>query len=119
MHYTQENQPNLGFIRIGNQPPVTPLTLNRIAKWEAEVVETKQYIPYIKLKRTPTVGKGSKVFNLESDASHETLSIMETQFLRYLDFLPNVISIKTQYPLLPIQKTLEIADAMGVIHASY
>lgn len=119
MHYTQENAPNLGFVRIGNQPPVTPLTLNRIAKWESEVVETKQYIPYIKLKRTPTVGKGSKVYNPESDASHETLSIMETQLLRYLNFLPNVISIKTQYPLLPITKTLEIADAMGVKHPSY
>jgi hypothetical protein len=114
-----ENHENLGFVRIGNQPPVTPLTLNRIAKWEAQAVKTKQYTPYLKLKRTPTVGKGSKVFNPESDDSHETLSIMETRLLRYLDFLPNVISIKTQYPLLPINTTLEIADAMGVKHPSY
>ena len=119
MHDTAENPTNLGFVRIGKQPPVTPLTLNRIAKWEAQVMETQQYIPYIKLKRTPTVGKGSKVYNPESDASHETLSIMETQLLRYLSFLPNVISIKTQYPLLPIEKTLKIADEMGVKHPSY
>jgi|GEM_PF-2725122 hypothetical protein len=115
----QENHENLGFVRIGNQPPVTPLTLNRIAKWEAQAVKTKQYTSYLKLKRTPTMGKGSKVFNPESDDSHETLSIMETRLLRYLDFLPNVISIKTQYPLLPINTTLEIADAMGVKHPSY
>lgn len=115
----KENQNNLGFVRIGNQPPVTPLTLNRIAKWEARVIETNQYTPYIKLKRTPTVGKGSKVFNPESDESHETLSIMETRLLRYLDFLPNVISVKTQYPLLPINTTLEIAESMGVKHPSY
>ena len=115
----QENQENLGFVRIGNQPPVTSLTLNRIANWEAQVMKSKQYVPYLKVKRTPTVGKGSKVFNPESDSTHEVLSIMETQLLRYLNFLPNVIDVKTQYPLLPIVKTLEIADAMDVKHPSY
>lgn len=115
----KESNQNLGFVRIGNQPPVTSLTLNRIARWERSVVESGQYIPYLKVKQTPTVGKGSKVFNPDSDATHEALSIQETQLLRYLTFLPNVISIKTQYPLLPITATLEIADALGVKHPSY
>ncbi len=115
----KENNQISGFYEVGNQPPVTWLTLNRIAKWEEEVLSTQQYVPYIKVKRSPTVGKGSKVFNPESDQTHEVLSILETQLLRYLAFVPNIISVKTQYPLLPISKTLDIADAMGVKHPSY
>lgn len=115
----QEDHQNPGFYRVGNQPPVTWLTLNRIAKWEEQVLSTQQYVPYIKVKRCPTVGKGSKVFNPESDQAHEVLSIQETQLLRYLAFIPNIIAIRTQYPLLPIENTLEIAEAMGVKHPSY
>ena len=110
----KENNQISGFYKVGNQPPVTWLTLNRIAKWEEEVLSTQQYVPYIKVKRSPTVGKGSKVFNPESDQTHEVLSILETQLLRYLAFVPNIISVKTQFPLLPISNTLEIAAAMGV-----
>lgn len=115
----QEDHQNPGFYRVGNQPPVTWLTLNRIAKWEEQLLRTQQYVPYIKVKRSPTVGKGAKVFNPESDQTHEVLSIQETQLLRYLAFVPNIISINTQQPLLPINKTLEIAEAMGVKHPSY
>ncbi|APE06681.1 hypothetical protein BM528_13630 [Alteromonas sp. RW2A1] len=115
----KENKQISGFYTVGNQPPVTWLTLNRIAKWEEEVLSTQQYVPYIKVKRSPTVGKGSKVFNPESDQTHEVLSILETQLLRYLAFVPNITSVKTQYPLLPISNTLEIADAMSVKHPSY
>jgi hypothetical protein len=113
------NHDNLGFVRIGNQPPVTPLTLNRISKWVEKALRTNQYEPFIKVKRTPTVGKGRKVENPDSDSSHELLSILEGRLLRYLDFLSNVVAIKTQYPLLPITATLEVAEEMGVKHPSF
>ncbi|WP_445428794.1 TnsA endonuclease N-terminal domain-containing protein [Alishewanella sp. HL-SH05] len=115
----QNSHEEISLIRIEGQPPVTPLVLNKITKWVDRVKETQQYEPFIKLKKTATVGKGSKVFNPESYATHETLSILETNLLRVLDFLPNVISIKTQYPLLPITNTLLIAQNLGVKHPSY
>ncbi len=115
----KDNNQELGFARIGKQPPVTPLVTNRINKWETESLLFRQYVPFIKLKRTATVGKGSKVRNNKSDATHETLSINETTMLRVLAFLPNVIDIKTQYPLLPITRTLTIAHEMGVKHPSF
>ena len=115
----QKSIKNLGFETIGKQPPVTSLILNRIDKWEQRAIATEEFEPFIQVKRSPTIGKGAKVFNPDSAKTHEVLSILETNLLRYLDYLPNVLSVCTQYPLLPIKETLEIAESLAVKHPSF
>ncbi len=108
-----------GFIKVTGQPVITPYTLNRVKKWEHRVLTLGTYIPFLKAKTTATSGKGSKVLNPCSNETHETLSITETTVLRVLSFLPNVLEIRTQYPLLPLMSTVEIARDMGIRHPSF
>ncbi|MFT4413333.1 TnsA endonuclease N-terminal domain-containing protein [Fredinandcohnia humi] len=48
---------------------------------------------------------------------HHTLSNHERDYLYYLEWLDEVVDIREQFPLLPLSRTEEIADLLGIKHA--
>jgi len=48
---------------------------------------------------------------------HHTLSELERKYLYYCEWLDGVIDIREQFPLLPLEKTIEIAKQLGINHA--
>jgi len=47
---------------------------------------------------------------------HEFLSDLERNYFYYLDFSDNVVDIREQFPILPIEETILIAEELGVEH---
>ena len=47
---------------------------------------------------------------------HHLLSRLETNYFYWLDWSPIVSDIREQYPLLPLEETLTIADQLGIEH---
>lgn len=49
---------------------------------------------------------------------HHTLSEHERKYLYYLEWLDGVVDIREQWPLLPLERTVEIAKHLGIKHAN-
>jgi hypothetical protein len=49
---------------------------------------------------------------------HHTLSEHERKYLYYCEWVDEVVDIREQWPLLPVEKTIEIAKQIGVEHAN-
>lgn len=107
------------FELVTGQPPISKLLLNQIARYVNQRENTGQYEPWLHSARTSVCSVSGKYYNSESDYPHEIMSLLEKDFLRYLNFLPNVTEINSQFPLLPINETLGIASEMGVKHPSF
>lgn len=101
------------------QPPISSIVTNRIIEYSRELKKSGSYKPWIRIKQAKVCSVGSKTQNEDSVYAHETMSTLESKFLRYLKFLPNVIGIRSQFPLLPIQKTLKIAADLNIRHPSF
>ncbi|MBZ2163329.1 TnsA endonuclease N-terminal domain-containing protein [Alteromonas stellipolaris] len=104
---------------VKGQPPISTIVTNQIIEYSREFKRTGCYKPWISIKGASVCSVGSKTENKKSDYAHETMSSLESKFVRYLKFLPNVIDIRTQFPLFPIQETLKIAADLNVKHPSF
>jgi len=56
------------------------------------------------------------VRGLTTGRVHHLLSQLETTYWYALDFAPSVVDIREQFPLLPIEDTLRIAERLGYRH---
>ncbi|MBY7008391.1 heteromeric transposase endonuclease subunit TnsA [Clostridium botulinum] len=76
----------------------------------------KEYIPWIRIQDVASLGRVTRVKGIKTGRQHELLSDMERNFFYMLEFSNDVIDIREQYPLLPIEDTMDIAMELGVIH---
>lgn len=75
-----------------------------------------QYRPWIEVMHLPSRGLVCRVGGLTTGRVHHLLSQMETRYWYALDFAPSVVDIREQFPLLPIEDTLRIAERLGYRH---
>ncbi|MGN2338999.1 TnsA endonuclease N-terminal domain-containing protein [Clostridium cagae] len=76
----------------------------------------KEYIPWIRIQDVASLGRVTRVKGIITGRQHELLSDMERNFFYILEFSNDVIDIREQYPLLPIEDTMDIAMELGVTH---
>lgn len=76
----------------------------------------KEYIPWIRIQDVASLGRVTRVKGIKTARQHELLSDMERNFFYMLEFSNDVIDIREQYPLLPIEDTMDIAMELGVTH---
>ncbi|NFG38430.1 heteromeric transposase endonuclease subunit TnsA [Clostridium botulinum] len=76
----------------------------------------KEYIPWIRIQDVASLGRVTRVKGIKTGRQHELLSDMERNFFYMLEFSNDVIDIREQYPLLPIEDTMDIAMELGVTH---
>ncbi len=76
----------------------------------------KEYLPWIRIQDVPSKGRVSRIKGITTGRQHELMSDMERDYFYLLDFSDEIIDIREQYPLLPIEDTLAIALELGIKH---
>lgn len=75
-----------------------------------------EYKPWIKIQDVPSLGRVTRVKGMKTNRQHELLSDMERNYFYILEYSDEVIDIREQYPLLPIEETISIANELGIRH---
>lgn len=74
------------------------------------------YKPWLTVQDVSSQGRSHRERGFKVKREYSFLSDLEDQFFNILEYSPNVIDIREQYPLLPIEETIDIADSLGIKH---
>ncbi|SHJ75306.1 TnsA endonuclease C terminal [Clostridium cavendishii DSM 21758] len=75
-----------------------------------------EYKPWILIQDVSSSGRSTRLKGIKTKRQHDFLSDMETNYFYILEYADSVIDIREQYPLLPIEETLQIANELGIEH---
>jgi hypothetical protein len=78
--------------------------------------EGSHYKPWLTIQDVPSEGLSSRGLGWKTGRVHHTLSTLELMYFYLLEWSPIVLDIREQYPLLPLEHTIEIATELGVKH---
>lgn len=76
----------------------------------------KDYLPWLTIHDLASLGVVSRVMGRTAGRIYHLLSGLETAFFYILDASDLTLDIWEQYPLLPLEDTLRIAEAMRIRH---
>ncbi len=78
----------------------------------------ENYLPFIQAHDNKVASEGwiTRHKGWTTKRIHHTLSEHERKYLYYCEWLDGVADIREQWPLLPLEKTIEIADQLGIVH---
>lgn len=76
----------------------------------------KDYLPWIRIQDVPSQGRVTRGVGWTTGRRHELLPDNERDYCYLLDYSEDVSDIREQYPLLPIEETIMIAEKIGVKH---
>lgn len=74
------------------------------------------YSPWLTVQDVPSRGLATRMRGHKTKRVHHLLSKLETDFFCVLEFSPTVVDIREQFPLLPLEETLTIAETCGIRH---
>ncbi|MCT4507734.1 MAG: TnsA endonuclease N-terminal domain-containing protein [Tepidibacter sp.] len=75
-----------------------------------------EYQPWILVQDVPSLGRGTRLNGIKTNRQHEFLSDMERDYFYILEYSNNVVDIREQFPLLPLEETILIAKELGINH---
>ncbi len=75
-----------------------------------------KYKPWIKIQDVSSLGRSSRLRGIKTGRQHEFLSDMERNYFFFLEYSDKVEDIREQFPLLPIEETILIANELGIEH---
>jgi hypothetical protein len=78
--------------------------------------ERENYIPWIYVHELASLGVSHNPLGLTVDRLYHLFSNGEEQWFTILDWLGKYKDIREQYPLLPHEETIEIAQMLGIPH---
>ncbi|MFT5872448.1 MAG: hypothetical protein ACI8WT_001379 [Clostridium sp.] len=94
-------------------------TREKYEKWIKEgrgQGEGADYKPWLLIQDVPSKGKCSRILGIKTKRQHELFSDNEANYFYSIDFSEPVIDIREQFPLLPIEDTIGIAQELGIKH---
>jgi len=94
----------------------SPSTIQRRLKEGRGQGSGPDYRPWLNIRDVPSRGLSCRVKGSKTGRLHSFLSRLETDFFFLLEGLPAVSDLREQFPLLPIDETIAIADECGVAH---
>ncbi len=74
-----------------------------------------KYTPWILIHEISSRGISWRILGAKTRRIHHLLSTLEKKMFLFLDYHPDVLDIREQYPL-PLKETLAIADALNILH---
>ncbi|MDG9929066.1 MULTISPECIES: TnsA endonuclease N-terminal domain-containing protein [unclassified Pseudomonas] len=77
------------------------------------------YVPWLRVQDVPSIGRSWKIQGVKIDRIHHLLSDLERAYFLLSEFSEDVVDIREQYPLLPVESTQAIARAIGVRYPRY
>lgn len=75
-----------------------------------------EYKPWIFIQDVPSLGRSTRLNGIKCDRKHELLSDMERDYFYIIEYSDDVIDIREQFPLLPLEETILIAKELGIEH---
>ncbi len=76
----------------------------------------RDYTPWVNVRSFSSLGHVSRVRGWKTGREHHLMSDLETSLFYMLDWSERVTDIREQYPLLPVEETVAIAEALGIRH---
>jgi hypothetical protein len=99
----------------------------RRIEWTPELIERRiaegrgqgegpNYNPWLRVQDFPSLGRVHRIYGWKSGRVHHLLSDLELKVFLHFQWPRSVKDQREQFPLLPLEETLEIAKDMGVRH---
>lgn len=76
----------------------------------------RDYTPWINVRSFSSRGHSNRIPSRKTGRTHHLLSNLEADFFHLVEWSEKVIDIREQYPLLPVEETVAIAEALGIHH---
>lgn len=74
------------------------------------------YKPWLKIQDVSSKGRSTRLKGIKTNRQHEFLSDLERNYFYLTEYSDVVIDIREQFPLLPLEETIVIADELGIKH---
>jgi hypothetical protein len=78
--------------------------------------EGDSYRPWIRLEDIGNIGTAIKIQGIKAKRTHHLLSQGEKQFFYLAEFSPRVLDIREQFPLLPLDLAIQVAQCLDVTY---
>lgn len=94
----------------------------RTSKFEKWIKEGRgsgigsEYKPWLKIQDVSSLGRSTRLKGIITNRQHEFLSDLERNYFYITEFSDYVIDIREQFPLLPLEETIVIANELGIKH---
>lgn len=75
-----------------------------------------EYKPWLKIQDVSSLGRSTRLKGIKTNRQHEFLSDLERNYFYITEYSDFVIDIREQFPLLPLEETIVIADELGIKH---
>lgn len=80
--------------------------------------EGKNYKPWLLAQDLPSTGRDGQREGWKTGRDHHLLSDLESNYFYLLEWSSTVTDIREQFPLLPIEETVSIAEELGIKHSN-
>lgn len=99
-----------------SRPIIDRNTIDRFLKEGRGQGRLQDYKPWLTVRDVASLGKSTRDKGWKTGRTHHLLSILELLYYLILEWSLMVTDIREQYPLLPIDDTLAIAENLGIKH---
>ncbi|KIL74120.1 heteromeric transposase endonuclease subunit TnsA [Bacillus badius] len=92
---------------------------SKIDKWIREGRGSgigSDYKPWLNIQDVSSLGRSTRLRGIKTKRQHEFLSDLERNYFYITEYSDLVIDIREQFPLLPLEETIVIADELGLKH---
>lgn len=96
-----------------------PETASNIAKKIADgrgAGEGREYKPWLYTHEVPSMGLSHNPFSYKLGREMHLLSTGEQKFFYVAEYSPKITDVREQYPLLPLEETIQIARDNNILH---
>lgn len=94
-------------------------TREKYEKWLKEgrgQGEGVNYKPWLQTQDVPSIGNNSRLMGIKAKRKHDFFSNNESNYFFNVEFADSVLDIREQFPLLPIEETINISQELGIKH---
>ncbi|USK62284.1 TnsA endonuclease N-terminal domain-containing protein [Peribacillus asahii] len=74
------------------------------------------YKPWLKIQDVSSLGRSPRLKGIKTNRQHDFLSDLERNYFYLTEYSDFVFDIREQFPLLPLEETIVIADELGLKH---
>ncbi|OJE40244.1 transposase [Bacillus tropicus] len=74
------------------------------------------YKPWLKIQDVSSLGRSTRLKGIKTSRQHEFLSDLERNYFYLTEYSDCIFDIREQFPLLPLEETIVIADELGIKH---
>lgn len=92
---------------------------SKIEKWINEGRGSgvgSDYKPWLNIQDVSSKGRSTRLKGIKTNRQHEFLSDLERNYFYLTEYSDFIVDIREQFPLLPLEETIVIADELGIKH---